>query len=153
MKHQESRNPKTQREKHQETHPKIQRETSNLVTVTCLHRLGSIVTASWSLHCHCLGLISLVCFFCIRGLGFLFFMGFFQDFLENNYKTQTISLVRKRFKLIWHLAIRVQRTRFLGLLFIILPAAEVVHVGEKSSSLDSVSKPRNRVHWTQFLYI
>ena len=27
------------------------------------------------------------------------------DFLENNYKTQTISLVRKRFKLIWFLTI------------------------------------------------
>ena len=35
------------------------------------------------------------------------------DFLENNYKTQTISLVRKRFKLICFLTIRVQRTWFL----------------------------------------
>ena len=35
------------------------------------------------------------------------------DFLENNYKTQTISLVRKRFKLICFLTIRVQRTQFL----------------------------------------
>ena len=39
------------------------------------------------------------------------------DFLENNYKTQTISLVRKRLKLIWFLAIRVQRSRFLCFLF------------------------------------
>ena len=35
-------------------------------------------------------------------------------FLENNYKIETISLVRKRFKLIWFLTIRVQRGRFLG---------------------------------------
>ena len=47
------------------------------------------------------------------------------DFLENNYKTQTISLVRKRFKLIWFLTIRVQKTQFLGCYFIILPAAEM----------------------------
>ena len=40
-----------------------------------------------------------------------------RDFLENNYKTQTISLVRKRLKLIWFLAIRVQRGRFLCFLF------------------------------------
>ena len=53
-------------------------------------------------------------------------------FLENNYKIQTISLVRKRFKLIWFLTIRVQRGRFLGykieyilLKFPILPAVEV----------------------------
>ena len=50
------------------------------------------------------------------------------DFLENNYKTQTISLVRKRFKLIWFLTIRVQRTRFLGCYFIILPTVEVVRL-------------------------
>ena len=35
-------------------------------------------------------------------------------FLENNNKIQTISLVRKRFKLIWFLTTRVQRGRFLG---------------------------------------
>ena len=62
-----------------------------------------------------------------------------RDFLENNYKTQTISLVRKRFKLIWYLAIRVQKTRFLGLLFIILPPVEANRMA------------RNRVHWTRFL--
>ena len=33
-------------------------------------------------------------------------------FLENNYKIQTISLVRKRFKHIWFLIIRVLYTRF-----------------------------------------
>ena len=55
--------------------------------------------------------------------------------LENNYKIQTISLVRKCFKLIWFLTIRVQRTRFLGykieyivLEFPILLAAEVARV-------------------------
>ena len=33
-------------------------------------------------------------------------------FLENNYKIQTISLVRKRLKLIWNITTRVQRGRF-----------------------------------------
>ena len=51
---------------------------------------------------------------CLFGIGFWFLVG---DFLENNYKTQTISLVRKRLKLIWFLAIRVQRGRFLCFLF------------------------------------
>ena len=53
-------------------------------------------------------------------------------FLENNNKIQTISLVRKRFKLIWFLTTRVQRGRFLGykieyvlLDFPILPVPEV----------------------------
>ena len=53
-------------------------------------------------------------------------------FLENNYKIQTILLVRKRFKLMWFLTIRVQIARFLGykieyilLEFSVLPAAEV----------------------------
>nr|POE50841.1 hypothetical protein CFP56_68614 [Quercus suber] len=45
MKHQESRNRKTQREKHQEIHPKIQRETSNPVAVACLCCLGLIAAA------------------------------------------------------------------------------------------------------------
>ena len=56
-------------------------------------------------------------------------------FLENNYKTQTISLVRKRFKHIWFLTIRVQRSWFLGykieyivLEFLVLPVAEVARV-------------------------
>ena len=58
-------------------------------------------------------------------------------FLENNYKIQTISLVRKRFKHIWFLTIRVQMTQFPGYKSSILPAAEV----------DKVSKSvRNRVH-------
>ena len=43
-------------------------------------------------------------------------MGFF---LENNNKIQTISLVRKCFKLFWFLAIRLKRTRFLIFYFII----------------------------------
>ena len=56
---------------------------------------------------------------------------------KNNYKTQTILLVRQRFKYIWFLTIRVQRTRFPGYKSSILPAAEV----------DKVSKSvRNRVH-------
>ena len=38
-------------------------------------------------------------------------------FLENNNKTQTISLVTKRFKLFWFLAIRVKRARFPVFLF------------------------------------
>ena len=68
--------------------------------------------------------------------------GFF--FKKNNYKTQTILLVRQRFKHIWFLTIRVQMTQFLGYKSSILPAAEV----------DKVSKSvRNQVHWTRFLYI
>ena len=60
---------------------------------------------------------------------------FIRIFLENNYKIQTILLVRKRFKHIWFLTIRVQRGRFLGykieyivLEFLVLPAAEVARV-------------------------
>ena len=56
-------------------------------------------------------------------------------FLENNYKIQTISLVRKRFKHIWFLTIRDQRSRFLGykieyivLEFLVLPTTEVARV-------------------------
>ena len=41
----------------------------------------------------------------------MLYLGFF---LENNNKIQTISLVRKRFKLFWFLTTRVQRGRFLG---------------------------------------
>ena len=51
-------------------------------------------------------------------------------FFKNNYKTQTISLVRQRLKLIWFLTIRVQRTRF-----------------------SSPRSPGNRVHWTRFLFM
>ena len=64
------------------------------------------------------------------------------DFLENNYKTQTISLVRKRFKLIWFLAIRVQKTRFVAW-----------YTGQKSSPLDSVSKQRNQIYWTRISFM
>ena len=66
------------------------------------------------------------------------FAGFF---LENNYKTQTISLVRKRFKLFWFLAIRVKRAQFLVFYFIICQQLSwwSGHVG------------RNRVQWTRFL--
>ena len=62
-------------------------------------------------------------------------------FLENNNKTQTISLVRKRFKLFWFLAIRVKRARFLVFYFIICQQLSwwSGHVG------------RNRVQWTRFL--
>ena len=73
-------------------------------------------------------------------------------FLENNNKIQTISLVRKRFKLIWFLTTRVQRGRFLGykieyvlLDFPILPVPEVGPICQKSSSLDSFCKTRKRV--------
>ena len=56
---------------------------------------------------------------------------------KNNYKTQTILLVRQRFKHIWFLIIRVQMTQFLGYKSSILPTAEV----------DKVCKSvRNRVH-------
>ena len=93
-------------------------------------------------------------------------------FLENNYKIQIISLVRKRFKHIWFLTIRVQRSQFLYykieyivLDLPILPVAEVacaclrrpeIEFNElgfwacKPSSLNSVYKPRNRVHWSRF---
>ena len=85
-------------------------------------------------------------------------------FLENNNKFQTISLVRKRFKLFSFLTTRVQRKRFLGykieyflLDFPILHWSEVglkwVWRGHKSSSLDSFSKTRKRVQWTRFLVL
>ena len=98
------------------------------------------------------------------------------DFLENNNKTQTISLVRKRFKLFWFLVIQVKRGWFLGFLFYHLPTALSWwsgHVGRnrvqrcrflslesefnelgfqalKPSPLDSVSRLENRVQWTCF---
>ena len=89
---------------------------------------------------------------------------FVRFFLENNNKTQTISLVRKCFKLLWFLTIRVKRGRFLGFLFYYLPAAEVGgsgHVGRnrvqsyRFLSLENEFKglgfqPKNRVHWTRF---
>ena len=74
-------------------------------------------------------------------------------FLENNNKIQTISLVRKRFKLIWFLTTRVQRGRFLGykieyvlLDFPILPVPEVGPICRKLSSCHSFCKTRKRVH-------
>ena len=64
-------------------------------------------------------------------------------FLENNHKIQTISLVRKRFKLIWFLTFRVQRSRFLGykieyivLEFPVLPAAEVARVSPRRPEIE-----------------
>ena len=67
---------------------------------------------------------------------------YFGDFFKNNYKTQTMSLVRKRFKLIQFLIIRVQRTRFLDCYYNILPTVEAAKFSTQA---------RNRVHWTQFL--
>ena len=76
-------------------------------------------------------------------------------FLENNYKIQTISLVRKHFKHISFITIRVQWSRFLcyKIKYIVLElpglqATEVaarVHVDQKSSSMNSFSGLVNRV--------
>ena len=96
--------------------------------------------------------------------------------LETNNKTQTISLVRKCFKLFWFLAIRVKQSRFLGFLFYHLPTAlswRSGHVGRnrvqrcqflslknefnelgfqawKPTALNSISRLENRVQWTCF---
>ena len=72
MKHQELRNPKdTKRETSRNT-PKDPKR-----NIKPRHRrLGSIATASWSLHCHCMGLIPLFFYFGLHGLGFLFLMDF-----------------------------------------------------------------------------
>ena len=66
-------------------------------------------------------------------------------FLENNYKIETISLVRKRFNLIWFLTIRVQRGRFLGykieyilLKFPILPILPAVEVGPRRPEIEFI---------------
>ena len=48
-----------------------------------------------------------------------------RDFSENNYKTQTISLVRKRLKLIWNITTRVQRGRFPGFFILLLREIEL----------------------------
>ena len=91
-------------------------------------------------------------------------------FLENNYKIQTISLVRKRFKHISFITIRVQWSRFLcyKIEYIVLellglPATEVgsacprrpeIEFNElgfwacKPSSLNLVSRLTNRVQRT-----
>ena len=53
-------------------------------------------------------------------------------FLENNNKTQTISLVRKRFKLFWFLAIQVKRARFL----VFTAVGSLKNRRQKSSPLD-----------------
>ena len=88
------------------------------------------------------------------------------DFSENNYKTQTISLVRKRLKLIWNITTRVQRGRFPGFFNFTIPRNRVERTrlisleneskglgfkAWKPSPLHSVSKPGNRVRWTRFL--
>ena len=76
-------------------------------------------------------------------------------FLENNNKTQTISLVRKRFKLFWFLAIQVKRARFLIFYFIICQQLSWFSKKrrQKSSPMDSFSMHRKRVLWTRFLSI
>ena len=84
-------------------------------------------------------------------------------FLENNYKIQTISLVRKRFKHISFITIRVQWSRFLcyKIECIVLelpglPATEVavrVHVDQKLSKMNSVFGLINWVHWTRFVSV
>ena len=88
-----------------------------------------------------------------------------RDFSENNYKTQTISLVRKRLKLFWNITTRVQRGRFPGFFILLLRNRvertrllslenESKGLGFKAwkpSPLPSVSKPGNRVHYTRFL--
>ena len=50
----------------------------------------------------------------VVGRDSFFYLIHFGIFLENNNKFQTISLVRKHFKLFWFLTTRVQRKRFLG---------------------------------------
>ena len=82
-------------------------------------------------------------------------------FLENNYKIQTISLVRKRFKHIWFITIRVQCSRFpcykIEYIVLELPVllttdmAARCHVDQKSSSMNLFFGLLNRVHWTRFV--
>ena len=64
-------------------------------------------------------------------------------FLENNNKIQTISLVRKRFKLIWFLTTRVQRGRFLGykIEYVLLdfPILLVPEVGSNMPEIEFIS--------------
>ena len=84
----------------------------------------------------------------------LFSFTLYLVFLENNNKTQTISLVRKRFNLFWFLAIRVKRARFLQL----LSCSLTKNVGRKRVQRTrflskEVSSLKNRVHWTRFLCI
>ena len=63
------KDPKRIKNKNQETHPMIQRETSTNLVATTLsrHHLGSIAAASWILHCCHLSSF----FFCLHGLGFV----------------------------------------------------------------------------------
>ena len=79
-----------------------------------------------------------------------------RDFLKNNYKTQTISLVSKRFKLISFITIWVQWTRFRKNWCEENMEIEFNELGfhvQKPSSMNSVSMYRNRVCWTRFPYI
>ena len=79
-----------------------------------------------------------------------------RDFLKNNYKTQTISLVSKRFKLISFITIWVQWTRFRKNWCEENMEIEFNELGfhvQKSSSMNLVSMYRNRVCWTRFPYI
>ena len=74
-------------------------------------------------------------------------------FLKTNYKTQTISLVSKRFKLISFITLRVQGTQFRKNWCGENMEIEFNELGfhvQKSSSLNSVSMYRNRVQWTRF---
>ena len=79
-----------------------------------------------------------------------------RDFLKNNYKTQTISLVSKRFKLISFIRIRVQwnlfRKNWCGENMEIEFNELGFHV-HKPSSMYSVSMYRNQGCWTRFPYI
>ena len=79
MKHQELRNPKdTKRETSRNT-PKDPKR-----NIKPRHRrLGSIATASWSLHCHCMGLIPLFFFFGSSWFGFSILNGFLFGFLSS----------------------------------------------------------------------
>ena len=79
-----------------------------------------------------------------------------RNFLKNNYKTQTISLVSKRFKLISFITIWVQWTRFRKNWCEENMEIEFNELGfhvQKSSSMNLVSMYRNRVCWTRFPYI
>ena len=75
------------------------------------------------------------------------------DFLKNNYKTQTIPLVSKRFKLISFITIRVQWTRFRKNWCGENMEIEFNELGfhvQKPSSMNSFSIHGKRVHWTHF---
>ena len=79
-----------------------------------------------------------------------------QDFLKNNYKTQKISLVSKRFKLISFIRIRVKWTLFRKNWCGENMEIEFNELGfhvQQPSSMYSVSMYRNQGCWTRFPYI